>query len=114
MTVGEHRQARNSFHGLRRVLALCLLLGSLTSLQTACGSEAVGTVTPPARVPSSAGSARARHGFDPREYYEKRALSVQRGAASFYADRFQGRMTANGERSCASCTRKTATGCWCA
>jgi len=77
---------------------LGLLLGSLTPLQSACGSEAVGTVTPPPRVPSSAGSARARHGFDPREYYEKRALTVQHGAASFYADRFQGRLTANGER----------------
>jgi rare lipoprotein A len=39
-----------------------------------------------------------RHGFDPRPFYGMRALSVQRGAASFYADRFRGRKTANGER----------------
>lgn len=38
------------------------------------------------------------HGFDPRTYYNKRALSTQRGAASFYADSFAGRLTANGER----------------
>jgi rare lipoprotein A len=38
------------------------------------------------------------HGFDPRAYYSKRAISTQRGAASFYADFFAGRLTANGER----------------
>jgi|GEM_PF-2637577 len=38
------------------------------------------------------------HGFDPRVYYSKRAISTQRGAASFYADFFAGRLTANGER----------------
>jgi rare lipoprotein A len=38
------------------------------------------------------------HGFDPREYYKRPALSTQHGAASFYADRFAGRLTANGER----------------
>jgi rare lipoprotein A len=38
------------------------------------------------------------HGFDPRAYYSKRALSTQRGEASFYADFFAGRLTANGER----------------
>jgi rare lipoprotein A len=38
------------------------------------------------------------HGFDPRAYYSKRALSTQRGAASYYADFFAGRLTANGER----------------
>lgn len=38
------------------------------------------------------------HGFDPRAYYDKRALSTQRGAASFYAEQFAGRLTANGER----------------
>jgi rare lipoprotein A (peptidoglycan hydrolase) len=37
-------------------------------------------------------------GFDPRAYYARPALSVRRGAASFYADRFAGRRTANGER----------------
>lgn len=38
------------------------------------------------------------HGFDPRAYYNKHALSTQRGAASYYADSFAGRLTANGER----------------
>lgn len=38
------------------------------------------------------------HGFDPRAYYSKRAISTQRGAASYYADFFAGRLTANGER----------------
>jgi rare lipoprotein A len=37
------------------------------------------------------------HGFDPRGFRSSRALSVQRGIASFYADRFSGRETANGE-----------------
>jgi len=39
-----------------------------------------------------------QHGFDPRAYYSKRAISTQRGAASYYADFFAGRLTANGER----------------
>lgn len=38
------------------------------------------------------------HGFDPRAYYSKRAISMQRGVASYYADFFAGRLTANGER----------------
>ena len=38
------------------------------------------------------------HGFDPRAFYSKRAISTQRGAASYYADFFAGRLTANGER----------------
>ena len=37
------------------------------------------------------------HGFDPRVFRSRRALSVQRGIASYYADRFSGRATANGE-----------------
>jgi rare lipoprotein A len=35
--------------------------------------------------------------FDPRPYYEKRAVVVGRGRASYYADSFTGRRTANGE-----------------
>jgi rare lipoprotein A len=38
------------------------------------------------------------HGFDPRSYYQKRAIATERGAASYYADFFAGRLTANGER----------------
>jgi len=52
-------------------------------------------VTPRTRT---AASIAPEHGFDPRHYYDKRAISVERGAASFYADRFAGRLTANGER----------------
>ena len=102
MTVGHEKQARSSSHDVRRRLALWLVAATLTWLpMAACGSASAGTMTPTPRVPRAPeepSSARARHGFDPREYYDKRALSVQRGAASFYADRFQGRMTANGER----------------
>jgi len=38
------------------------------------------------------------HGFDPRPYRQRAALSVQRGISSYYADRFAGRTTANGEQ----------------
>jgi rare lipoprotein A len=68
----------------------CLLLGSLwvSTLLFACGSASTATRSPRAHVPSE---------FDPRAYYSRRALSVQRGQASFYADFFAGRRTANGE-----------------
>jgi rare lipoprotein A (peptidoglycan hydrolase) len=46
----------------------------------------------------AASKAEPLHGFDPRAYYDKRAISMQRGAASYYADFFAGRLTANGER----------------
>lgn len=36
--------------------------------------------------------------FDPRAYYEKRALYVIEGVASYYGEEFEGRSTANGER----------------
>jgi rare lipoprotein A len=64
-----------------------------TSSQTyATRTYTAGAATQVQAQPSS------RHGFDPRAYYDKRAISTQRGAASFYADRFAGRLTANGER----------------
>jgi rare lipoprotein A len=50
-------------------------------------------VSEPARQP-----ARDKSSFDPRDFYTRAALFVKRGAASFYADRFAGRKTANGER----------------
>jgi rare lipoprotein A len=59
--------------------------------------------TPPPRAPqtiteaaSNAGPANTR--FDPRGYYDKRALFVIDGVASYYGDQFAGRSTANGER----------------
>ena len=39
-----------------------------------------------------------KHGFDPRQYYERRALYALSGVASYYGDQFAGRSTANGER----------------
>jgi rare lipoprotein A (peptidoglycan hydrolase) len=39
-----------------------------------------------------------QHGFDPRRYYETRALYKIEGVASYYGDEFAGRRTANGER----------------
>jgi rare lipoprotein A len=36
--------------------------------------------------------------FDPRDYYERRALFTLDGTASYYGDEFAGRSTANGER----------------
>ncbi|MET0387654.1 MAG: septal ring lytic transglycosylase RlpA family protein [Polyangiales bacterium] len=71
------------------------------ALAAACGSsEYVPPVAPPPRTPASIAPAESTplHGFDPRPYYGKRPLSVQRGAASYYHDRFAGRLTANGER----------------
>jgi rare lipoprotein A (peptidoglycan hydrolase) len=63
-------------------------------LIAACASNHVSeTKASAATVPKS-----PLHGFDPRTYYDKRALSTQRGAASYYADFFAGRLTANGER----------------
>jgi rare lipoprotein A len=35
--------------------------------------------------------------FDPRAYYQKRALAVLEGTASYYADSLAGRATASGE-----------------
>lgn len=44
-------------------------------------------------------SAQDRHGkFDPAKYYNRRALFVLDGVASWYGEEFAGRSTANGER----------------
>ena len=66
-------------------------------------SACAGAETPPPRAPqkiteaaSTAGPANTR--FDPRGYYDKRALFVIDGVASYYGDQFSGRSTANGER----------------
>jgi len=65
-------------------------------LVSACASE----LGPPRGAPPARASSRApaKAVFDPREYYERRALFVLEGEASYYADMFQGRLTANGER----------------
>lgn len=79
-----------SFRLRRLVLAAIVIAG--------CGgSDYTAPVTPPARA-SAPERPQPEHGFDPRSFYGKPALSTQRGAASFYADRFRGRLTANGER----------------
>lgn len=59
--------------------------------------------TPPPREPgnitraaSAAGPANTQ--FNPQGYYDKRALYVLNGVASYYGDEFNGRSTANGER----------------
>jgi rare lipoprotein A len=69
---------------------LAVLVSALAATLVACGSAAV-----PARHRTTPAIATT---FDPRAYYGKRALAVQRGEASFYADSFAGRRTANGER----------------
>lgn len=43
------------------------------------------------------GRAPSRSGFDPREYYSRKALYVLKGDASYYGKGFAGRPTANGE-----------------
>jgi len=87
-----------------RALVLALGCGVLTlslSPLGSCGTSGPPLAPPPrttAAVPGALEPAGPHHGFDPRRYAGKRALSTQRGAASFYADRFAGRKTANGER----------------
>ena len=71
-------------------LKLIVVLAAVSTVLCACGSaEVTGTRRSRMPVPTS---------FDPRAYYQRRALSVQHGQASFYADSFAGRRTANGER----------------
>jgi rare lipoprotein A len=71
-------------------------LSPLLSCSTGHPPEAPPPRTAPAR--SAAEPTGPFHGFDPRRYKDKRPISTQRGAASFYADSFAGRKTANGER----------------
>jgi rare lipoprotein A len=58
---------------------------------------ACGAAPPPGPRSSTRAPGPASAAFDPRAYYGRRALSVQRGEASYYADKFAGRRTANGE-----------------
>lgn len=76
---------------MRSARTACLAL-----LVAACGGS--NAVEPPARTASTAApQPLAVHGFDPRNYYKRPALFVNTGAASYYADFFAGRQTANGE-----------------
>jgi rare lipoprotein A len=98
MQVGAGR-----LHGARpQTLAACgALLVLLAAASASCGTSGPPAAPPPrtaAPLPSAATQPGPLHGFDPRRYAGKRPLSMQRGAASFYADRFAGRKTANGER----------------
>lgn len=72
---------------LAALVQLCWMLGTCST----ANKDSV--VSEPARQP-----ARDKSSFDPRDFYTRAALFVKRGAASFYADRFAGRKTANGER----------------
>ncbi|HEY2733073.1 MAG TPA: septal ring lytic transglycosylase RlpA family protein [Polyangiales bacterium] len=69
---------------------VCLLMSLTAACESSAPSPGPSTPSQPAPVP-------ARAAFDPRPYYTKRALAVRRGEASFYADSFSGRRTANGE-----------------
>jgi rare lipoprotein A len=77
-------------------------LGAVASCVVLCACA--GAETPPPRnakritAAASAGAGPANTQFDPRGYYEKRALFVLNGVASYYGDEFVGRSTANGER----------------
>lgn len=73
----------------------------LTSCIVLCACA--GAETPAPRAVSTAKVAGSEEGpantrFDPRGYYDKRALFVVTGVASYYGDQFNGRRTANGER----------------
>jgi rare lipoprotein A (peptidoglycan hydrolase) len=67
-------------------LQLCWALGACSTASNASVGGA------PAKQP-----VRDKSSFDPRDFYARAALFVRRGAASFYADKFAGRRTANGE-----------------
>jgi rare lipoprotein A len=74
---------------LASCLALCACAGAETPAPQPRGAR---TFEPPSDI----GPANTR--FDPRVYYEKRALFVLDGVASYYGDEFAGRSTANGEK----------------
>jgi len=87
----------------RGAFALCSVVCALCLFPLVSCSTGNPPLAPPPRSAGQdqnavLGPAGPHHGFDPRRYAGKRPLSTQRGAASFYADRFAGRKTANGER----------------
>jgi rare lipoprotein A len=69
----------------------------LTGL-AACSTETSATRPPERPAAVSSAAPLDATGFDPRAYYGRSALFVKRGSASFYANSFAGRRTANGER----------------
>ena len=73
------------------LIALAVCLGALGCAQNPPHASHAAAVTD-----SDEGPANTR--FDPRVYYEKRALYVIDGVASYYGEEFAGRSTANGER----------------
>lgn len=78
------------------IATLCVAFGL-----TSCASSSRAAMSSTYAGEASRASARSStplHGFDPRAYYDARPISTQRGSASYYADRFAGRLTANGER----------------
>jgi rare lipoprotein A len=76
---------------LRSLLITALLASS------ACGTESPDVRSEP-RTAAKLAVPETHDAFDPRSYYNRKALAVRKGAASFYADSFAGRKTANGER----------------
>lgn len=66
-----------------------LMVCAIVESAAACGSSGPS--------PSPRSGTRPQATFNPTPYYEKRAVLVGRGRASFYADSFRGRRTANGE-----------------
>jgi rare lipoprotein A len=82
-------------------VAALLRCGVVWALTASCGSTE--TTAPPPRHAASVSEPRppapsTRHGFDPRLYYGRKPLFVRTGGASYYADSFAGKRTANGER----------------
>jgi rare lipoprotein A len=68
------------------------------ALSACAGAETTQSHAPRTITEAASGAGPANTHFDPRGYYEKRALFVIDGVASFYGDEFAGRSTANGER----------------
>jgi rare lipoprotein A len=71
------------------------------ALTASCGSTE--TTAPPPRNAANVSEPRppapsTRDGFDPRLYYDRKPLFVRTGTASYYADSFAGKRTADGER----------------
>jgi rare lipoprotein A len=81
---------------IAHALQLWISLAPLSSL--ACSAAPPPPPTTAAAPDAAESRVQDRHGkFDPRAYYERRALFTVEGVASFYGDEFAGRLTANGE-----------------
>lgn len=85
-----------------RIPVAALLRCSVVWALAACGGSTENTAPPP-RNAANVSEPRppaptTLHGFDPRLYYDRKPLFVRTGGASYYADSFAGKRTANGER----------------